>query len=68
MAIGMCPKDKLFRGYIDLEIQLREFDNARKLYEKFLEFEPDNCTTWIKVKKSSKISIRNYFSFKYLVC
>ncbi|CAF5139587.1 unnamed protein product, partial [Rotaria magnacalcarata] len=26
-AIGMCPKDKLFRGYIDLEIQLREFDN-----------------------------------------
>jgi len=44
----MCPKDKLFRGYIDLEIQLREFDNCRRLYEKFLEFGPDNCTTWIK--------------------
>ncbi|CAG7820822.1 unnamed protein product, partial [Allacma fusca] len=28
-AIGMCPKDKLFRGYIDLEIQLREFDRCR---------------------------------------
>jgi len=50
----MCPKDKLFRGYIDLEIQLREFDNARKLYEKFLEFGPDNCTTWIKVKEQKK--------------
>ena len=50
MAIGMCPKDKLFRGYIDLEIQLREFDNCRRLYEKFLEFGPDNSTTWIKVK------------------
>ena len=54
MAIGMCPKDKLFRGYIDLEIQLREFDNARKLYEKFLEFGPDNCTTWIKVNEKHR--------------
>lgn len=47
-AIGMCPKDKLFRGYIDLEIQLREFDRCRILYEKFLEFSPENCTTWMK--------------------
>ncbi|VDP79209.1 unnamed protein product [Echinostoma caproni] len=48
-AIGMCPKDKLFRGYIELEIQLREFDRCRKLYEKFLEFSPENCTTWMRV-------------------
>ncbi len=48
MAIGKCPKDKLFRGYIDLELQLREFDRCRILYEKFLEFSPENCTTWIK--------------------
>ena len=47
-AIGMCPKDKLFRGYIDLEIQLREFDRSRLLYQKFLEFGPENCTTWLK--------------------
>ncbi|GFT23485.1 crooked neck-like protein 1 [Nephila pilipes] len=47
-SIGMCPKDKLFRGYIDLEIQLREFDRCRILYQKFLEFSPENCTTWIK--------------------
>lgn len=47
-AIGLCPKDKLFRGYIDLEIQLREFDRCRILYQKFLEFAPENCTTWMK--------------------
>ncbi|KAL1399013.1 hypothetical protein pipiens_002275 [Culex pipiens pipiens] len=48
MAIGMSPRDKLFRGYIDLEIQLREFDRCRILYEKFLEFGPENCITWMK--------------------
>ncbi|CAH1261589.1 CRNKL1 [Branchiostoma lanceolatum] len=47
-AIGRCPKDKLFKGYIELELQLREFDRCRILYEKFLEFGPENCTSWIK--------------------
>ncbi|XP_032818892.1 crooked neck-like protein 1 [Petromyzon marinus] len=48
MSIGKCPKNKLFKGYIELELQLREFDRCRKLYEKFLEFAPENCTTWMK--------------------
>ncbi|WAR18187.1 CRNL1-like protein [Mya arenaria] len=39
VAIGKCPKNKLFRGYIDMELQLREFERCRILYEKFLEFE-----------------------------
>jgi len=39
---------KLFRGYIDLEIQLREFNRCRTLYEKFLEFNPENVQTWMK--------------------
>uniref|UniRef100_A0AAX7UPA2 Crooked neck-like protein 1 n=1 Tax=Astatotilapia calliptera TaxID=8154 RepID=A0AAX7UPA2_ASTCA len=47
-AIGKCPKNKLLKGYIELELQLREFDRCRKLYEKYLEFTPENCTTWIK--------------------
>lgn len=47
-AIGRCPRDKLFRGYIELEIQLREFDRCRILYQKFLEFGPENCITWMK--------------------
>ncbi|KAG7302199.1 hypothetical protein JYU34_013673 [Plutella xylostella] len=48
LALGMCPRDKLYRGYIDLEIQLREFDRCRILYQKFLEYGPENCITWIK--------------------
>ncbi|KAG5879664.1 hypothetical protein JTB14_021467 [Gonioctena quinquepunctata] len=48
MSLGMCPRDKLFRGYIEIEIQLREFDRCRRLYEKFLEFGPENCVTWMK--------------------
>ncbi|XP_041468018.1 crooked neck-like protein 1 [Lytechinus variegatus] len=47
-AIGKCPKDKLFKSYIEMELQLREFDRCRVLYEKFLEFNPANCTTWMK--------------------
>ncbi|OWK59381.1 Crooked neck-like protein 1 [Lonchura striata] len=47
-SIGKCPKNKLFKAYIVLELQLREFDRCRKLYEKFLEFAPENCMSWIK--------------------
>ncbi|KAF9461700.1 hypothetical protein BDZ94DRAFT_1133699, partial [Collybia nuda] len=47
-GIGMCPKEALFKGYIDLEIELREFDRARQLYEKYLEYDPANSPAWIK--------------------
>ena len=52
-GIGMCPKESLFKGYVQLEMdvccmifpilhvltraQLREFDRVRTLYEKYLE-------------------------------
>lgn len=36
-AIGMCPKEALFKGYIQLEFDLREFDRVRTLYEKYIE-------------------------------
>lgn len=39
-GIGMCPKPKLFSGYIELEMRLREFDRVRILYEKFLSVSP----------------------------
>ncbi|KAJ2807232.1 NineTeen Complex (NTC) component, partial [Coemansia helicoidea] len=38
----------LFRGYIALELELREFDRARTLYAKYLEFNPANCATWVE--------------------
>ena len=46
-ALGQCPKTKLFKGYIDLEMQLREFDRCRKLYQKFLEYNPTSSYAWI---------------------
>ncbi|KAI0490056.1 cell cycle control protein [Xylaria cf. heliscus] len=47
-AIGMCPKDRLFKGYVDLELKLFEFVRCRTLYEKHIEWNPANCQTWIK--------------------
>ncbi|KAI0320391.1 pre-mRNA-splicing factor CLF1 [Amylostereum chailletii] len=47
-AIGMCPKEAIFKGYIQLEYDLREFDRVRTLYEKYLEFDATNSAAWIK--------------------
>lgn len=47
-AIGMCPKDKLFKGYIELETKLHELGRCRTLYEKHIEFNPGNAQTWIR--------------------
>ena len=47
-GIGMCPKDKLFKGYIELELKLFEFVRCRKLHEKMLEFNPSSTSAWIK--------------------
>lgn len=46
-AIGMCPKDSLFKGYITLEQKLYEFQRCRTLYEKHVEYNAANCQTWI---------------------
>lgn len=46
-AIGMCPKDKLFRGYIELEKALIEESRCRTLYEKHIEWNPTNSATWV---------------------
>lgn len=48
MALGICPKPKLFQGYIELEMQLREFERCRLLFEKFLEWSPSNRNAWIR--------------------
>ncbi|KAI9847540.1 MAG: NineTeen Complex (NTC) component [Thelocarpon superellum] len=47
-AIGMCPKDRLFKGYIELELKLFEFSRCRTLYEKYIAWNPANCQAWIK--------------------
>ena len=47
-ALGRCPKDKLYKVYIELEQKLFEFERCRKLYEKRVEWDPANCQAWIK--------------------
>lgn len=47
-AIGACPKDKLFRAYIDLERQLFEFVRCRVLFQKQIEWNPSQTQAWIK--------------------
>jgi len=47
-ALGRCPKSRLYTGYIEMELELREFDRARILYGKFLEWAPERAGTWCK--------------------
>ncbi|CAM9184148.1 unnamed protein product [Ascophyllum nodosum] len=47
-ALGMCPKEKLFKGYIQLERDLGDIDRCRKIYSKFLEAFPSDCSAWTK--------------------
>jgi len=45
-AIGQCPKQKLFKGYLELELQLGEVDRCRSIYGKYLETMPHNVSAW----------------------
>ncbi|KAF2706763.1 TPR-like protein [Pleomassaria siparia CBS 279.74] len=47
-SVGMCPKDKLFKGYIELEMSLYEFTRCRTLYEKYIEWNTCNWRTWVQ--------------------
>ncbi|XP_077227697.1 crooked neck protein, putative / cell cycle protein [Tasmannia lanceolata] len=47
-AIGMAPKDKIFKKYIEIELQLGNINRCRTLYEKYLEWAPSNCYAWSK--------------------
>ncbi|KAL2927792.1 Crooked neck-like protein 1 [Bienertia sinuspersici] len=47
-AIGRAPKDKIFKKYIEIELQLGNIDRCRKLYKKYLEWSPENCYAWTK--------------------
>uniref|UniRef100_A0A7S3ER36 Suppressor of forked domain-containing protein n=1 Tax=Haptolina ericina TaxID=156174 RepID=A0A7S3ER36_9EUKA len=46
-AIGRCPKDKLFKEYVQLELQLGEVQRCRQLYHSYLQWNPENCAGWV---------------------
>ena len=45
-ALGMCPKPKLFRSYIALELALGSIDRARTLHTKWAEWAPHSAEAW----------------------
>ena len=45
-GLGMCGKENIFKGYIELELQLGEIDRCRNIYAKYLETMPFNCQAW----------------------
>uniref|UniRef100_A0ACD5W1G3 Uncharacterized protein n=1 Tax=Avena sativa TaxID=4498 RepID=A0ACD5W1G3_AVESA len=47
-AIGMAPKGKIFKKYIEMEMRLGNVDRCRILYEKYIEWSPANCYAWRK--------------------
>ena len=44
----MCVKERIYKNYIQIELELREFDRSRILYQSYLEWNPANCTAWIQ--------------------
>lgn len=47
-GIGFSGKPKIFKGYIQLEKDLKEFERCRVLYEKYIETYPDLPQPWIE--------------------
>lgn len=47
-AIGLCPKEKVFKAYIELEEQLCQLDRVRQIYEKYCETFSSLPTPWIE--------------------
>jgi len=47
MALGMCPKPKIFKAYAELELQLGEVDRCRKIYERQVEVFQQDSEAWI---------------------
>lgn len=54
-ALGRCPKPKLYKNYIELELELREFDRCRTLYQKYLLYRPSCSKTWIRFAELEKL-------------
>jgi crooked neck len=53
-SIGLCPKEKIFKAYVDLETQLGNIDRARTIYEKYIEVQPDNANAWVDYSEMEK--------------
>jgi crooked neck len=48
MALGKCPRPKIFKAYAELELNLGEMDRCRTIYEKFVSTFGANTSAWIE--------------------
>ncbi|OEL16936.1 Crooked neck-like protein 1 [Dichanthelium oligosanthes] len=53
-SIGVAPKHKVFKKYIEMEVCLGNFDRARTLYEKFIKCYAANSYAWRKYAELEK--------------
>lgn len=49
------PKPSIFTRYIQMELDLREFDRARALYERWLLLDPDRAATWARFAELERL-------------
>lgn len=49
------PKPSIFARYIQMELDLREFDRARALYERHLSLDPGRSATWVKFAELERL-------------
>eukprot|EP01017_Pseudomicrothorax_dubius_P026482 TRINITY_DN2958_c0_g1_i12.p2 TRINITY_DN2958_c0_g1~~TRINITY_DN2958_c0_g1_i12.p2 ORF type:complete len:266 (+),score=98.56 TRINITY_DN2958_c0_g1_i12:1196-1993(+) len=54
LAIGKCPREKIFKAYVEMELQLANVDRCRKIYAKYTETFADSPTPWIKFAELEK--------------
>lgn len=49
------PKSSLFARYIQMELDMREFDRARALYQRHLALEPTRAATWTRFAELERL-------------
>ena len=45
-ALGVAPRRKIYRAYIEVELQLGAVDRCRTLYGKRLQWSPGDASSW----------------------
>lgn len=48
ICVFLYSNIQIFKKYIEIELHLGNIDRCRKLYEKYLEWSPENCYAWSK--------------------
>lgn len=48
MNLALCVKEKVVDSYVDLELQLGNIDRVRKIYQSYIEKNPENSNAWVK--------------------